>query len=262
MAALCCRWLEIRCQCGSCGRSFTRWMGRDTRAGPAPVLGDRGHRPPVRGVARAPGRGCLRGDPRPRARSLPARAPRPRVLRAAGNVARCGRTAAPGRFFGPAALDRVVRRLRRPRHPGGHAQPGVRSAVPARRAHAHRGRGPRAPNAHGGRGRPRMRRSTEGTSMNETAVITGTDLDRLAERVERAARLITELRTKATRLEEERNALQQRLNETEGRLQGQDPGALMTEIAALRKEQRDWLAERREVTTRIEAISAKLERLE
>jgi uncharacterized protein YecT (DUF1311 family) len=36
----------------------------------------------------------------------------------------------------------------------------------------------------------------------------------------------------------------------------------MTEIAALRKEQRDWLAERREVTTRIEAISSKLERLE
>jgi chromosome segregation ATPase len=98
--------------------------------------------------------------------------------------------------------------------------------------------------------------------MNDTAVITGTDLDRLAERVERAARLITELRTKATRLEEERNVLQQRLADTEGRLQGQDPGALMTEIAALRKEQRDWLAERREVTTRIEAISAKLERLE
>ena len=98
--------------------------------------------------------------------------------------------------------------------------------------------------------------------MNETAVITGTDLDRLAERVERAARLITELRTKATRLEEERNALQQRLADTEGRLQGQDPGTLLTELAALRKEQRDWLAERREVTTRIEAISAKLERLE
>ena len=98
--------------------------------------------------------------------------------------------------------------------------------------------------------------------MNETAVVVGTDLDRLAERVERAARLITELRTKATRLEEERNALQQRLADTEGRLQGQDPSALMTEIAALRKEQRDWLAERREVTTRIEAISSKLERLE
>ena len=98
--------------------------------------------------------------------------------------------------------------------------------------------------------------------MNETAVITGTDLDRLAERVERAARLISELRTKATRLEEERNALQQRLADTEGRLQGQDPSALMTEIAARRKEQRDWLTERREVTTRIEAISSKLERLE
>jgi len=97
--------------------------------------------------------------------------------------------------------------------------------------------------------------------MNETAVV-GTDLDRLAERVERAARLITELRTKATRLEEERNALQQRLADTEGRLQGQDPGALLHELTALRKEQRDWLTERREVTTRIEAISSKLERLE
>jgi predicted nucleic acid-binding Zn-ribbon protein len=97
--------------------------------------------------------------------------------------------------------------------------------------------------------------------MNETAVV-GTDLDRLAERVERAARLINELRTKVTRLEEERSALQQRLGDTEGRLQGQDPGALMNELAALRKEQRDWLTERREVTTRIEAISSKLERLE
>jgi len=98
--------------------------------------------------------------------------------------------------------------------------------------------------------------------MNDTAVITGTDLDRLAERVERAARLISDLRTKAARLEEERNALQQRLADTEGRLQGQDPGALLHELAALRKEQRDWVTERREVTTRIEAISAKLERLE
>jgi len=98
--------------------------------------------------------------------------------------------------------------------------------------------------------------------MNETAVVVGTVLDRLAERVERAARLITELRTKATRLEEERNTLQQRLADTEGRLQGQDPAALVQEIAALKREQRDWIAERREVTTRIEAISAKLERLE
>ena len=80
--------------------------------------------------------------------------------------------------------------------------------------------------------------------------------------MERAARLISDLRTKAARLEEERNALQQRLADTEGRLQGQDPGAVLQELAALRKEQRDWVTERREVTTRIEAISAKLERLE
>ena len=97
--------------------------------------------------------------------------------------------------------------------------------------------------------------------MNETAVV-GTDLDRLAERVERAARLINELRNKAARLEEERNTLQQRLAETDGRLQGQDPAALLNELTTLRKEQRDWLAERREVTNRIEAISSKLERLE
>ena len=97
--------------------------------------------------------------------------------------------------------------------------------------------------------------------MNETAVV-GTDLDRLAERVERAARLINELRSKAARLEEERNTLQQRLAETDGRLQGQDPAALLNELNTLRREQRDWLAERREVTTRIEAISSKLERLE
>jgi chromosome segregation ATPase len=97
--------------------------------------------------------------------------------------------------------------------------------------------------------------------MNETAVV-GTDLDRLAERVERAARLINELRNKAARLEEERNTLQQRLAETDGRLQGQDPAALLNELNTLRREQRDWLAERREVTTRIEAISSKLERLE
>jgi chromosome segregation ATPase len=97
--------------------------------------------------------------------------------------------------------------------------------------------------------------------MNETAVV-GTDLDRLAERVERAARLINELRSKAARLEEERNALQQRLADTDGRLQGQDPAALLNELTTLRKEQRDWLAERREVTNRIEAISSKLERLE
>ena len=39
--------------------------------------------------------------------------------------------------------------------------------------------------------------------MNDTAVVT-TDLDRLAERVERAATLITELRRRTAQLESER----------------------------------------------------------
>ncbi len=97
--------------------------------------------------------------------------------------------------------------------------------------------------------------------MNDTAVVS-TDLDRLAERVERAAALITDLRAKNTKLEQERAALQTKLEETQGKLQGQDPGTLVAEVAALKKEQRDWLNERKDVATRIEAISAKLERLE
>ena len=97
--------------------------------------------------------------------------------------------------------------------------------------------------------------------MNDTAVV-ATDLDRLAERVERAATLVTQLRSKNAQLEQERGALQLKLEETQSKLQGQDPGALVSEIATLKKEQREWLTERRDVATRIEAISAKLERLE
>src|ERR1043166_2464471 len=136
------------------------------------------------------------------------------------------------------------------------------------RAHAHGGRGPGTPVAHGGRRRAGMRRSTEGAGMNQTAVV-ATDLDRLAERVERAAALLVELRGKNAQLEQERSLLmteraqlQKRLEESQSKLQGQDPGALLQEVAALRKEQRDWQAERRDVASRIEAISAKLERLE
>jgi uncharacterized coiled-coil DUF342 family protein len=97
--------------------------------------------------------------------------------------------------------------------------------------------------------------------MNDTAVVS-TDLDRLAERVERAAALIGELRARNTQLEQERTTLKKQLEDTQGKLQGQDPGLLVAEIAALKKEQRDWTNERRDVATRIEAISAKLERLE
>lgn len=97
--------------------------------------------------------------------------------------------------------------------------------------------------------------------MNDTAVVV-TDLDRLAERVERAAALVTELRTRNGQLEQERASLQKRLEETQSKLQGQDPGLLVHELAALKKEQREWQTERRDVAARIEAISAKLERLE
>src|SRR5256885_12026985 len=102
-----------------------------------------------------------------------------------------------------------------------------------------------------------MRRSTEGASMNDTAVV-ATDLDRLAERVERAAALIGELRSRSAQLEhertqlqlertqmlQERSTLQRRLEDTESKLQGQDPGHLIAELASLRKDQRDWLARR------------------
>ncbi len=160
--------------------------------------------------------------------------------------------------------------------------------------------------------------------MNDTAVVT-TDLDRLAERVERAATLVTDLRNKnaqlesranqfeaqakeleakraqfeahatqleakATQLEtkvaeleaqsgqlstqgneyekqlsllgQQRDALEKKLEETHSKLQGNDPTAVLGELAALKKEQREWLNERKEVAARIEAISAKLERIE
>lgn len=97
--------------------------------------------------------------------------------------------------------------------------------------------------------------------MMDTAVVT-TDLDRLAERVERAAAVIQELRVKQAQLEAEKADLARRLEETHGKLQGNDPSALVTEHAALKKEQREWLAERRDVATRIETLLRKLDRIE
>ena len=97
--------------------------------------------------------------------------------------------------------------------------------------------------------------------MNDTAVITN-DLDRLAERVERAATLVTSLRNRCSDLEKLGAATQQQLDDLNAKLQGQDAGAIVTELAALKKDQREWLNERRDVTARIEAISAKLERIE
>jgi hypothetical protein len=100
--------------------------------------------------------------------------------------------------------------------------------------------------------------------MTTTTATVGstTDLDRLAERVERAATLITELRQKNAQLESESSQLRQRLDETQARLQGQDPVALLQELGNLKREQREWLAERRDIAVRIESISAKLDRID
>lgn len=97
--------------------------------------------------------------------------------------------------------------------------------------------------------------------MMDSAVVT-TDLDRLAERVEKAAAVIQDLRAKQAQLEAEKADLTRRLEETVGKLQGNDPSALVTELAALKKEQREWLAERKDVATRIETLLRKLDRIE
>jgi chromosome segregation ATPase len=98
--------------------------------------------------------------------------------------------------------------------------------------------------------------------MNETTPVMTTDLDRLSERVEKAAALVQQLRDDRTRLERERDELARRLKENEQKLQGQDVAALMTEVATLRREQREWTGERRDVAARIETLIKKLERLE
>jgi chromosome segregation ATPase len=95
----------------------------------------------------------------------------------------------------------------------------------------------------------------------DTAVVTN-DLDRLADRVEKAAVIIQDLRARQTQLEAEKAELTRRLEETTGKLQGNDPTALLSELTALKKEQREWLSERKDVATRIESFLRKLERIE
>ena len=97
--------------------------------------------------------------------------------------------------------------------------------------------------------------------MMDTAVVT-TDLDKLALRVEKAATLVQELRAKQAQLEADKATLTQQLAETGAKLQGNDPNALLTELAALKKEQRDWVNERKDVATRIEGLLKKLERID
>ena len=97
--------------------------------------------------------------------------------------------------------------------------------------------------------------------MTDTQVITN-DLDRLAERVEKAAALLQSQRAEHARVRGERDQLAARSQELEQKLQGQDPAALLGELQGLRREQREWQAERREVALRIEALVTKLERIE
>lgn len=98
--------------------------------------------------------------------------------------------------------------------------------------------------------------------MNQTTPVMQTDLDRLADRVEKAAALVQQLRDDRARLEQKCVELEGRLQNVEQGLQGQDAAALTQEVGALRKEQRDWTSERRDVAQRIEVLLKKLERLE
>ena len=99
--------------------------------------------------------------------------------------------------------------------------------------------------------------------MNETqtaAVLP--DLDRLAERIERAAGMIQQMRVDRERLQRERDELARREREVEERLRGQDPAELLAELQTLKREQKEWHLERREVTVRIESLLRKLDKLE
>ncbi len=98
--------------------------------------------------------------------------------------------------------------------------------------------------------------------MTTETPVMRTDLDRLAERVEKAATLVQQLRDERGRVEQERNELATRLLDLERNLQGADAAALVHEVTQLRKEQREWQAERRDVASKIEALAKKLEKLE
>ena len=98
--------------------------------------------------------------------------------------------------------------------------------------------------------------------MTPETPVMQTDLDRLTERVEKVAAVVQQLRDDRTRFEQERNELAAKLQETEQKLQGNDAAALVHELGLLRKEQREWQAERRDVASKIEALVRKLERLE
>ena len=71
-----------------------------------------------------------------------------------------------------------------------------------------------------------------------------------------------ELAASLKAVEGEKSELHTRLEEVGGKLQGADPAAIVSELAALKKEQREWTAERKDVATRIEALLKKLDRID
>ncbi|MEO5617502.1 MAG: hypothetical protein ABIS67_06995 [Candidatus Eisenbacteria bacterium] len=98
--------------------------------------------------------------------------------------------------------------------------------------------------------------------MNDTTTMMTTDLDRLAVRVEKAAALVQQLREDRVRLEREREALAGKVQELEHKLQGQDPQALVQELGTIKREQKDWSIERKDIAARVETLIKKLEKLE
>jgi predicted nucleic acid-binding Zn-ribbon protein len=94
------------------------------------------------------------------------------------------------------------------------------------------------------------------------ATVMQTDLDRLADRIEKAAGIIQDLRSARDRALGETDELRQRVRAMEEQLRGQNPAELMGELQALRKEQKEWLTERREVAGKIEALVKKLDKID
>ena len=88
------------------------------------------------------------------------------------------------------------------------------------------------------------------------------DLSRLAERIEKAMTVVQQLRDDRERLTREKEDLARRLHELEQQLMGEDATALLAEVGALRREQREWTSERRDVASTIEGLIRKLERIE
>ena len=98
--------------------------------------------------------------------------------------------------------------------------------------------------------------------MSESTTVVLPDLERLADRIERAATMFQKMRADRDRLQQERDDLARRVKEVDERLHGQDLTGLLSDLQTLRREQREWHIERREVASRIEALLKKLEKIE